>query len=548
MTLDAMRRVLFQTFLFALSLMLLQGCSCSGNKNYGLEVKLASSASENSEFILVCNLSDLLEECNVDVTEKGLMISPMLRNFLNRDFSGEILEKVIEVAESLEGVDLTDIVFVGSPSGECVGVFGVDDFNDFVDSLRKVFPALKEFDIDGFSGVAIEGILILVKESGLGFVVSSETEEAGVHIVNDFEESAGTSPLSQWKKDYLAENKDLKLLINTGFIRKEWKRKISEELGTEVLTGGELESLIPGDYYELTVDLDGPELKVKTANIDKNGLTVSASVKSKFKSELIEYSLPTDFLAVSVSMTADTYKNVGEGLSHAVNTLMVKSTPYYEEQYVRRMVDATKRFFKELTQLPAEYLAQGGMFVAFGLAEDFSIDEFSLDALDDLRTWHFVFAADVRSEKSGEAYKGVCDIFREIMQAEGVNMGEGENMMMKFSVPDTERYDYTKLEWVVDYIDFYVALHGDTLLVSNSLPKRNSNPVFNKEIFEGTGMAFQVVISGKNIEIIRQLGITEGLEVTGSSTWSTSNYKVKILNTNDKIIPATINLLSRYGL
>lgn len=511
--------------LFLIPLLVGIMASCSSNRDNELDAMLAKVATDTDIILVSGNIEHLFEQLDIEVEKDRPVLPDYLQRAVNL-FGGRALREATSVfTEKIDGINYEDVLIAVKKDMKTIITFGLEDEGAFTTSIKKENKNIEVGSVGEYTTIGDEYAQILIKDNLAFVVVGRLGALAGQEAVNVLEEAASqasSAPLARWKKKYLAEDCVISAVVNyKGLLN----LAQADGLSDFDITG--MSDMI--EYVTFNFNLDGPEAKIESRMLDKEGEIIKQPYIGKFDTSLMAYSYPNDFVGVSFSLNNKGYTTLGSALSD-----MYKKTT--RSQYSMFGVDRQmESMIDRVANLPAEFLADGGVFGSLGYPDGVTLAQLGSNPM----VWHFVVAADIKPEKIDEAFKSVTQLLAE----EGTVTVSPDSKKAVVKIVSSEKYDYRTNDWVKETYDINVVVDGNTLVVSNDEVRKNKDVNFSKEVFAESAFGLQVIINEKN-PVVSMMGIRQGVDFYVYCKEKTNEMVLKVTNSDKKIIPSTLGLLT----
>lgn len=469
---------------------------------------LTAVGTDDADLYITGSAARVLEQSGFTINDGKIEMPANLKKILSN--LDENPARISKDLNSLKGLDYTAAaVVVNSAQQEAIFVANVN-YDEFLQSIRAAGQnKVRSGQTNGYQVIVIDNAFTFVSKDGmLFFPISKNIFSAGetnpnaaVQAVEQWKTNAGQKPMASWKKNYLSQYKVVNVLSNP--------KKTAEVAG---LTGfsnrqqqimEKFRQMIPGEYTEMDINLEGPSMVMNSAAVTKDGTPVNLGIAGNFDTNLMKYSSPNDFLAVSLAINAKTAKNIA-------NTLMEIA----EMDDAINLSSSKKAFVKGIIPIIAASWPTRGIYFTLGLDKNFS----PLDAMN-------------RSPK---------ELINMVIAA------KFDNDLVASGV-----YTLVQEKLREEHIDLVVKQDGNNVVISNRpVTTYNSHP-FDTSLFTGSAIAFQFIINQGNMpqiyKLIKQMdmNITEGFNISGAVRNTGGNAKFTITGTNQNLIPALLNIALR---
>lgn len=531
----------FQIFMVALSVGLMQSCSCRGGAD--LDKKLNAVASDDTDLILVGNLERLFGQTGIEAGDGNIVLPSYLKNAINTLMSSKDKDD-INFLTTLKGVDYNNAVVamkLDSLDARAVVVIAVTNPSDLEKSLASQESGVTTEEIDGYKLVGTRRTQVVVKD-GLGYMLMAShggmcTGTDAVQAVRKWNSDAEKTPLTAWKKEYLSADRVLNLLITPGQLFKQMAT-INPVFSAENLKKQGLSALTEGTMA-ISANLDAQTFDISFALYDKDGKVAPNPYAGKFNTEMMKFATAGDIVAVGFAANQDGYKAQQQGFESYV--AMLRSQPGLLNDY---LVPQIEGLFKGWNDFTSQYLSDGGFFFAAGLAKDATLGKLMQPSQAD---FHIVLTADLKPESAENAYRFVCGQMSQIMSNATVSTADNAGMKTTtFSVRELVDYDFRNDTDVYDTFKLNVALDGNILVISNSDIVKGEKSPFNKDLFANSAFTAQGII-GNTTPVISGFNLPFGAQATITTKDMSSQFSVKVTDTDKHILDAVLSFLTGSG-
>lgn len=523
--------------------------SCTSEAPHNLDVKLDTAISDSIEVVFTGDIKMLFEQTDITVKNGHVKLPEYIANI----FGGSVMTThdsndmtMSKILDTLDGVEYDDVVLAFNAEKveglEGMLVFGLTDKKDFINSLKKIDPDLREGMAQDFVTIGHGGHHILIKDN-LAYCAFNDYGELmpdeAARIIERWNRYAETAPLAAWKKDYLTQKRVMNGLISVSTITSSTDHLMKHSVMAQ------FNSLSPVDkdgYIGFGANLEGPSLKFFVSNFDKGGKICDTDMNGNFNTEMMRFASPDDIIAISWCLNQKGYEFIAQASANpSLKKNMQLAQPYAE---LSREIYG---FLSRYGDVPAEYLSEGGVFVAGGLASDFSLTDFLKPS-----AYHFVLAADLKPGKAEAAYAGIVKNINSLLSDSPAryslsNVTLNGISQKAVSIPYVSDYDNMAGISATSNLECYVALVGNILVVSNKPVCRYESNPFSKDIFSGKMMAAQVILPATS-PIMEIAGIKTGFEIWSESDGTTGELVISFPDTDRKFIPELFGLLSSYDI
>ena len=518
-----MKAKLLRIFVIAICTAVL--ASCSSKKDNDLDVMLSTATNDNDFLVVSVDVERLFEQMEIKEDDGRIELPEYMQKVINM-FGNRSMRKGVELfTDGLKGIDYDDALLAfGEDKNGMNGlfVFALDDEDAFISSLRKINPRVQKGETADFKTVTVDDAQILMKDN-LAYVAFTEQGCAkytdAVDLIDARMKAAAANPLASWKRKCLERDNIGNCVLDT----KKW-------MEFEGVSGaGEVQPAGPGnfgDYVAAAINLEGPEIKLSSEMLDKNGSVVTLPYMGKFDTGLMRYAWPGDFMAVSLSMNSKGYSELGAMMRKSISeTLNRQRSGFFETKHFEAMAD-------QITRIPEEFVADGGIFASFGFAGGVSMSNTDFNSPE---AYHFVVAVDIKPGKISEASEAAV---KELVEIGGEKVSPS---VIRFKTADN--YDYRTGEWVTSYFNINVRSDGNTLVISNGDIKKGTSTPFSEKVFGQSAFAFQILVNDKN-PLVSQMGFKEGLDCYAFAKADKSELVLRLTNTKNKFVPAVFGIMT----
>lgn len=534
-----LRNYLFQTFVFVVSVVLMQSCSC--NKDNDLDAKLNAVASDDTPILIVGNLERVIDQLEIMDNDGKLEMPRYMTDMINRNLGSRArrdAQSALDVLSNINHDNMVMAIDADERSVDAILVFAVDDYDDLEDALKEAIDDVDFDEEDDYNVITIERDLQILVKDNLAYVVANEKgilkNGQAVREIEKWRSNAESKPIAEWKRSYLKENNICNALI---YIEKYTEMSLRSLRGDEkALAMSIMKELNFGAYVKYSVNLEGPTMSIKAVNVDNNGNAVKLNCTGTFDTSLMNYATSNDIMAASVCMNQTSMTKVADFLTNTFKS-MIANDDYYSQSMKDRQIDE----FRSIVNLPSQYMSNGGAFAAVGLNPGVTPDE-----LESYKSYHFVGALALQPGKANEAYDYLTNLLEQTTGIYGQTADTGSMRVKVYGIQNA-RYDWYADDYVYETMNVYVALDGNNLVVSNAPISKNGGSPFSASVFTGSTIAFQGVLTPRTPGM-SELGITNGLNVTAKSDVTTGEFNVTITGTDQKFVPAVFSMLSKAGV
>lgn len=497
--------------------------SCSNRETKDLDSKLSEIVSDDDQLVITGDISRLFDQLEITVTDGVPRLPGYLKDALNTFGSGTAgrIEKLFGDCDAVEFDNIVMTMKKDENTVDFVLVFGVRDINALVEKIKSADSDVESTKKNGYTVFHDAAFSLLLKD-GTGYALFTTAENGGepVEIIEAMRKAASENPLAQWKKEFLKKENVFNSLVNQKLLnRKSILASVS-------------------DYAGFSLNLAGPSLTLVSVYLDGNGNEVRNPYMGDFDTSLIDYAYPGDMVGLSLSMNSNGYNELSDGFSKFLTSLGMGGIGVYSEDG-----DEIEAYIEAFAEVLDEYVSDKGLFVAAGLDEDanLAVSDFASPS-----TYHFVVAADLKPEKSLEAYDSLLQLFRTMNAKVSMTATDGakSSCVLAFEINNgydggTGRMSYVK-------IDINMVLDGDVLVLSNAPVRKDSKHGFDSDVFRNTSIAFQMVLNS-DYPLIKEFNVKEGIDWTIRFGEIETGSTVTVTDTDKKFVPALVGIFTDFG-
>ena len=537
------RNFFFQTVVFALTVVLMQSCSCNGNAD--LEAKLKAVASDSTQVLMVGNFDRLFDQTGIKVDGDQVQLPEYLINTINNTLASSTRQNINFAIKDLRGIKYNNfVVAIKLPDTDkqqlaampsVAMVFSVSDEGDLEKSLAKIDPGVSSEKLNGYRLIGTRRFQIAVKDK-LGYAVfAGGNPLTGANVVEAIEgwnKQAEEAPLSSWKKDFLCSDKVYNLIVGTGWFF-ENMAKVNPMYSPDFLKTQGLEAVADG-FATFSANLDDQTAQLVVSMLDKDGKEVKNPYAGKFNTDMMKYASAGNVLAFSTAINHAGYEAQAKALNEVFDGMKSQAGMF---SYVVPMLE---NIFKGLTDFTTKYMSDGGFFLTAGFADDATLVKLARPSADDFR---IVLTADLLKDKAAEGYDYICNKVGEAMKTATRTSSESNGMKVTtFSTREITDYDFRTEQDVYSTFNINVALDGNILVVSNTAVAKSNECPFDKKLFENSAASAQLVIN-KKTPVLSMLGLPFGVDATLQTKQSTATLEVKVTDTDKHVLEAVLGFL-----
>lgn len=526
------KAIKFLTLLLAVGLF----SACSSKHDNDIEDMISLTAADSDLLVLSGDVETLLKQLEIKEDDGKLEFPTYLQTVINLFGNNGVRTFTDILSNRLEGLEYEEVLFtLGNSENGLTGVFvfPVDNEKELISSISQISPNTIEGQAGNYRTLTRGGFQVLLKDN-LGFIVFSQnglpTGEEAVEVLEAKMKTAAEKPLARWKEKYLDSDKVASVIFDVeqcADIINTLNRAMGNRAIDTTTSGWNL-----GDYVGCSFNLEGPAIKLKSEMFDKDGKPVKSPYVGDFDTGLMKYAWSTDFAAMSIALNQLAYDELAGQLSSAIREQLKSEMGYFDPRVSENLIE-------QVASLPKEYLTDKGLFASFGFAENVNLANTNFDSPE---AYHIVVAASLKPDKANDAFVFIANTLAEL----GTLTPGIDNAMARsatVTVKSNDRYDYASGEWISETYDINILLDKNTLVISNGKISQTGGANFTKDVFQNSAFAFQLIANDKN-PLISQFGVKEGLDVYAFSKEYTNELVFQATNTNKKIVPALMGLLT----
>lgn len=470
--------------------------------------QLAAVGNDDADMYMTAGLARLLDQADFSLKGGNIELPQDLKTILSN--VGDNPKEITQALNSIKGVDYSSVLLAADTKKQQFILVASVNYDQFLQSLRKApnNKGVKSGQFNGYQTIE-NGNYTIVSKDGLLFAPFSEdilnngaTPQVIVGAVEEWKNNATKSPIAQWKKDFLTQNNVLNILCDP--------KSMSDLADLTPLPHKQQRLLdkfrefIPGDYTEMSINLEGPSLVMNSAAVDKNGTPVNLNIAGNFDTKLLEYASPNDVMAMSLSINSKTAKNIADNITDIAEIIDPD-----------KFTASDKAKVKSIISLVAASWPTRGIFFTVGVDKDVTV-------------------ATAMSRPTEELFNVVI-------------AAEFDNDMVASGI-----YGLLQQKFAEEGKDVIIKQDGNIIAISNKpIKKYTSNP-YDASMFKGSAFALQYIVNQNNLpqayDVFKQMNITEGIDFKGSVRNTGGNATLTLTGTNKKLIPAIYNILLKAGM
>lgn len=509
---------------------MMPSCSCDSQK--GLADKIDEVVSDNTDLVITGDIARCFNQLEIAVENGKVVLPDYITQLMNQTMNSKERIGFTEFLDKFEGLDYDNTLLAFNFNGmapQAIFVFGVTDEDTFANSLKALEDGIKTGKAGSYTTVGGEAIQILMSGKTAYFTVDMTgplTGDSAVKAIEGWQKKASEKPLASWKKDFLTRPN----IVNGLLSAKPFYQIIKLASGNDPMVNMKkmgMEALADG-FIGFSANLEGPTFEIAGVSMDKDGKPVAANIGGKFNESMMDYAAYTDMVAFSLCLNENGYKNLAEQTKSIAGNELAGLPAGMQSG----MLD----IIGKITELPAEYLSDGGIFASGGIASGVTMADFNPDSP---KCYHVVVAADIKPEKAREAYSSICELLDNMAGKAGTNSGDEYTVAVKVNVGDDDVTDQP----VYVEVPVYVKLEGNVVIVSNAPIVKAQYIPFDKTLFASSQVMIQAVIT-KATPVVKDLELPVGVNVFSMGSGADGKFIATFTDTEKKFFPVLVDLLS----
>ncbi len=504
--------------------------SCSSDKQDGLAGKIKDVVSDNTDVVITGDIARLFEQLEFTVKDGKIDLPPYFTRMLNNAMNSKERIELTSMLDKVEGIDYNNALIALNIKGmnpQVLMVFSVTDEDVFAKSMQSLDESVEVGKAGSFKTVGNDQLQIFV-DGKMAYIpvgaMGPATGDGGAKAIEKWQDAASDKPVADWKKDFLLRPNVMNLLMSAQPFYQAMQL-VSNVDGTANLKKLGMEELKDG-YIGMTANLEGPSFEMTGESFNKDGKNIESNYGGKFNQNLMDYAAHTDLVAFSLCMNENGYNVFAEAFKQAAAVQPAG------------LADQVKAV-AEMAGLPAEYLSDGGMFAAGGLAPSVTMSNFNPNSP---ASYHVVIAADIKADKVAEAFDGVCSALDAMAGKSGVKSDDGYTVTVKANV------GYNDFTEQIEYVEVpvYVKVDDNILVISNSPIVKAQYIPFDKTLFASGQSTIQIITTG-NTPVVKELNLPVGLNMYATAQGSGGKFMTTFTDTDKKFVPALVDLLGSFN-